>query len=549
MSKVNFWSGMKPRVGDMKELQDYAHENANQKFRDTFEDGVLKGYLNELEVYVPDPSNHGSVKVKSGAAYINGLRVEVKEEQTVNLDDPENEPNIVYIEHVYVEDDFRQHPITGESYPCRKIDSYQIGAVRESQFNSEGRLALAKIGVDQQGQLYAIDLRQYLRLKPEVLSVEYDTEPPSPPTIQSVSTGIESVAEDRVKSDLPQYAWVSVTWIPSSDDSGIAYYRIVWMPLDENYQPLPVKRRERTVAFRQSPINTHYTFHGIPLGEVGVVYVQAVDKRGNESEWAISEPVVAGGDANFDTAPSINLISQELGVRLNITPMAEAAGYEVYVDYDNIPSISGEKLFYRGPRTVHFIKAKPGTVVHVRVRAYNRAGLYSPFTSSYASAGEAKLVDETLQEIQSVKAEILAARGNMASLHERLARVVDFDGNPQPSVAIRQIAFSLSKAFSADFGTGMKKVVLWFETGSDIQLFRFHLVQYTQPSSPYTIEIYKKNSDGVDLIFSDTMSEAGLKEFLHDKANIKVETGSRIYICVDKPEQANAQAVLTYIGR
>ncbi|MDK2373177.1 MAG: hypothetical protein QI197_07365, partial [Candidatus Korarchaeota archaeon] len=458
MSKVHFWSGMKPRVGDMEELQDYAHENANQKFRDTFKDGVLKGYLEELEVYVPDPSNHGSVKVKSGAAYINGLRVEVNEEQTVNLDEPENEPNIVYIKHVYVDDDFRQHPITGESYPCRKIDSYQIEAVRESQFNGEGRLALAKIGVDQQGQLYAIDLRQYLRLKPEVLSVEYDTEPPSPPTIQSVSTGIESVAEGRV-DNLPQYAWVSVTWIPSSDDLGIAYYRIVWMPLDENYQPLPVKRRERTVAFRQSPINTHYTFHGIPLGEVGAVYVQAVDKRGNESEWAISEPIVAGGDENLDTAPSINLISQELGVRLNITPMTEAAGYEVYVDYDNIPSINGEKLFYRGPRTVHFIKAKPGTVVHVRVRAYNRSGLYSPFTSSYASAGEAKLIDETFQEIQSMKAEILAARGNMASLHERIARIVDPSGFPTPAVAVRQVSFDLQRSVDFDFGAGAKKVV------------------------------------------------------------------------------------------
>jgi len=93
-------------------------------------------------------------KAKIGSAYIQGEKIEIDAIQTINLDDVGNEANIIWLKYKLIDSSDpnaeRVHPITGASYCVWKVDSFELGATKESQYVgsvSEIKLArVAKVG-------------------------------------------------------------------------------------------------------------------------------------------------------------------------------------------------------------------------------------------------------------------------------------------------------------------------------------------------------------------------------------------------------------------
>ena len=500
---------------------------------------------------VTSPSNTSDyIEVSGGWAYDGeGRKVIVPSTQQVQLVDLGGGNNYIVLRYRTVYDTPRKAFETGVEYNTRVHDGFELLCVPSYE---DGDVVLGNVRRESGENVIYTNERTLPVAKPQVV----DTEPPPAPVITGVETGLEVVSDRAQTIDLPRTAWVRVSWAPVSDSSGIAAYEVVWIPVEgDPITPLPVRRREAIVAYAESPVRNDFTFYGIPVGERGIVKVRAVDGAGNKGEYAVSEVITAGGEG-APTAPSISVETRKLGVEVIISGSVDAAGFEVYADVTD-PGTDKGKLVYRGPKRRVFIPAEIGQTVHVRVRAFNEAGLYSDEVLGSAVAGGLTMDEiedgtvfkkQPLQKIEDLYSELVAARGNLASLHERLERVVDLSGNPTTAVSIRQVSFDLSRAVEHDFGVGTKKVAFWFETPSNIQLYRFHLMQYSDPPSPYQIEIWEKSVGGVpELLDSETVSEKGLVEFLHAKSNVEVETGTQIFICVST--SADAQGVLTYIGR
>ncbi len=382
MERTNYWSGMKPSVEDLTFDQDAKESAIKVRFTDTFIQGVVPGVGDELQVTVPDPTV-AEVQIGTGEAYIQGEKVKVTTPQTVTLDAVDQEDNIIWIRYTQQQSDFRPHYITGDQYPCRLLDSFEVGATRESLFDPTGKMVLARASKNNLG-VYVTDLREFLRLKPELLHKRFkdDTPPPAPTSVQ-VETGVEEAVAGPQQLTLPQTAWVKASWTPVEDqESGLATYEVVWIPLDPDEAELLEQRIEATVTYNSSPIRTDYTFRGIPIGQRGVVKVRAVDATGNRSAYAQSTPITAGEDPSPIAAPEISLTSTPYGAKLSITPVDGADGYEIYLGYGSPPAVHRDRLFYQGPATVHRFHADPGETVFVRVRAFTKSGTYSEFSDA-----------------------------------------------------------------------------------------------------------------------------------------------------------------------
>jgi len=170
MKRLEHFSGFKPAKEDFHYERDAKELHIKQRIIDlTGGTGILKGTDNELEVYVADPAQFLVVKVKSGEAYIEGEKIDIDVEQTVNLDDVETEANIIYAKYKIGDstdpDATRQHYITGDPHVVWKIDSYELIAVKESQYvqtNDKLKLArAAKVGSD---LTVTHDYRTYLKI-------------------------------------------------------------------------------------------------------------------------------------------------------------------------------------------------------------------------------------------------------------------------------------------------------------------------------------------------------------------------------------------------
>jgi len=137
--------------------------------------GILKGMLDELEVYVDNPAQFVNVKVKTGDAYIQGEKIEVASEQTVELTEVETEANIIWLKYKLVDssdpDAVRNHYITGLPYVVWKVDSFELGATKESQYiASINEIKLARVA-KVSGQLVVThDYRSFLRINANVWS-------------------------------------------------------------------------------------------------------------------------------------------------------------------------------------------------------------------------------------------------------------------------------------------------------------------------------------------------------------------------------------------
>lgn len=152
MKHLAHFSWFKPAVEDMHFERDAKEEHIKQRIIDLTDGGtgILKGATNEIEVYVHDSGQFLVVKVKTGEAYIIGEKIEITSEQTVNLDDVETEANIIWLKYKLVascdSNATRLHPLTGESHVVWWIDSFELGATKESQYTeSDDDIKLARV--------------------------------------------------------------------------------------------------------------------------------------------------------------------------------------------------------------------------------------------------------------------------------------------------------------------------------------------------------------------------------------------------------------------
>jgi len=134
--------------------------------------GILKGITDEIQVYVDNPAQFLNCKVKAGAAYIRGEKVLISAIQTVNLTDVETEANIIWLKYKLIDSSdpnaVRYQYINGQPYVVWKVDSFELGATKESQYiQSISEIKLARVA-KVSGQLVVTnDYRLYLKFNPE----------------------------------------------------------------------------------------------------------------------------------------------------------------------------------------------------------------------------------------------------------------------------------------------------------------------------------------------------------------------------------------------
>lgn len=202
MKQLEYFSWFKPAVEDFHFGRDAKDHHIKKRIIDLTGGGtgILKGEDNELEAYVANPAQFLEAKVKTGKAYIQGEGIEIGSEQTVNLDDVETEANIIYLKYKLIDssdpDAIRQHPITGEPHVVWKVDSFELGAIKESNYVvSDDKMKLtrvAKVGSDLK---ITHDYREWLTIHNDVIPDEVLRKQSAPPVPNhlDLSTGWDDV--------------------------------------------------------------------------------------------------------------------------------------------------------------------------------------------------------------------------------------------------------------------------------------------------------------------------------------------------------------------
>ncbi|MCF6192563.1 MAG: hypothetical protein L3J76_05475 [Candidatus Hydrothermae bacterium] len=338
---------------------------------------VLPCILNGLDV-TPITGDYTRVQVAAGSAYdADGHKIVVPVAQTVDLVDTTDNPNHILLRYATVEDTPREAYLTGTTWNTRIQDSFQI--VVTTTAPSSADVVLATVTSDGTTTL-TVDTS--LRTNPVAKPRPTDPNPPSQPTITNVTTGPDIPVEQPqpLAMDMhpPRTAYVDVDWTASTDASGIAHYRVLWVPYAGG-----IPQMSKATEYRTS--GTYLRIRGIPIGERGRIWLTTVDRAGNASPWVESQDITAGVGTGLTQPPQITLTRQKGAVYLTIQPdPAEAAsvfGYEVYVHYGSPPQVSKEYLFYTGPAARHRIPAGEDPV-YVVVRAYDSGGTYSPEVSA-----------------------------------------------------------------------------------------------------------------------------------------------------------------------
>lgn len=176
MKHLEHFSGLKPTKEDFHFERDAKEAAIKDHILDLTGNavggsGILKGIENEIQVNVDNPAQFLTCKVKTGAAYIRGEKVAIAEVQTVNLTDVETEANIIWLKYKLIDSSdpnaVRNHYLTGQPYIVWKVDSFELGATKESQYvQSINELKLARVA-KVSGQLAVTnDYRLFLKFNP-----------------------------------------------------------------------------------------------------------------------------------------------------------------------------------------------------------------------------------------------------------------------------------------------------------------------------------------------------------------------------------------------
>ncbi|MGB3341337.1 MAG: hypothetical protein WBB37_07645 [bacterium] len=171
MKRWHLFSWVKPAVEDFHYERDAKELHIKKRIIDLTGGGtgILKGVDDEIEVYVDNPAQFLVVKVKTGEAYIQGEKIEITNVQTVTLDDVETEANIVYLKYKLIDSGessaTRQHPISGEPHIVWKDDSFELIAVKESQYiQTDDKLKLVRVAKVGSDLTITHDYRTYLKI-------------------------------------------------------------------------------------------------------------------------------------------------------------------------------------------------------------------------------------------------------------------------------------------------------------------------------------------------------------------------------------------------
>ncbi|MCK4252100.1 hypothetical protein KAX97_11670, partial [candidate division WOR-3 bacterium] len=188
MKQLEYFSWFKPAVEDFHFERDAKDYHIKKRIIDLTGGGtgILKGEDNELEAYVANPSQFLEIKVKTGKAYIQGEGIEIGSEQTVNLDDVETEANIVYLKYKLIDSSdsnaIRQHPITGLPYVVWKVDSFELDAIKESNYVvSDDKMKVARFAKVGSDLKITHDYREWLTIHNDVIPDEVLRKQSAPP--------------------------------------------------------------------------------------------------------------------------------------------------------------------------------------------------------------------------------------------------------------------------------------------------------------------------------------------------------------------------------
>ena len=206
MKKFLPFSGMKPAVEDLN-FESTAKEFAIKKRLIDLTGtgtGILKGILNQGNVFVDIPSQTQIASVDTMHAYIQGEKIEITESQDVTLDDVESEGNIIYLTYQVKNSSdlqaLRKHYLTGIEHCVWLEDSFLLTAVKESLYSqSDDKLKLGRVAVV--GGLLTVthDYRTYLKISDEIMNtlvegkdILFRQPAPPVPTRLRLSTDMES---------------------------------------------------------------------------------------------------------------------------------------------------------------------------------------------------------------------------------------------------------------------------------------------------------------------------------------------------------------------
>ncbi len=177
MKHLEHFSGLKPSTEDFHYERDAKEEAIKNHILDLTGNGaaegvgILKGVSNEIQIYVADPDQFLTCKVKTGAAYIRGEKILITQEQTVDLVDVETEANIIWLKYKLADSSdpnaVRNHYLTGLPYTVWKVDSFELGATKESQYiQSINEIKLARVAKVSDHLVVTNDYRLYLIFNP-----------------------------------------------------------------------------------------------------------------------------------------------------------------------------------------------------------------------------------------------------------------------------------------------------------------------------------------------------------------------------------------------
>jgi len=188
-----------------------------------------------------------------------------------------------------------------------------------------------------------------------------DPDPPTVPTITSVSTGFYTVGVGPFQQ---KQAYVDLSWAASTDTTGIKEYEVYWVPLDDYMNEIWNAR----VKFVAEGDATSMRLYPLPHGQKGRVKIRAVDNAGNRSDlYTHPDTVIAGVNT-----PTLTLINTSGGVRIDVSYTSPAVGVFIWAAVDRTPDTSSTSdLIGWGTGTTYHMYAPTGSTVYVVVRAYS----------------------------------------------------------------------------------------------------------------------------------------------------------------------------------
>jgi len=215
MNRFNPFSGVKPQVRDLN----FARDSAESAIRDRLialtgdGTGIVKDVLGTAAVTF-DSDVLTTVTIAGCLAYIAAERVYRPDAEPVTFDDVHDEANIIYLEWKLADssdaDGLRKHYLTGIEHQVWQQDSYQLVAVKESQFvQTAARMKLYRFQVDDSILVKTHDYRVYLTLDPYLMNTHIEDReiltrqaaPPIPTRLR-----IESAFEDAFRSAADEIA-------------------------------------------------------------------------------------------------------------------------------------------------------------------------------------------------------------------------------------------------------------------------------------------------------------------------------------------------------